>query len=361
MYAHRVAYAVFTRVRGHLDPVALRAAFDATPLLTAIDAQRALRVNRAGASTIPGGVITVGLEAPVARQLAEALTERGIVADAVDEAWLALPNPQTCRKYELTATEVIFELYDGPVHVPYQRIACVACGVLPTEKLVTADTPKPRFHLQSSAKLIAPPTTSGRKRVRSSELMVDIVMADPPRRIRLRSERLDLPSDGKDTAYRGGPQLSGHLSQLVTDLAKRADTAALSLGAERVVEEGKVHRYHSHTEYNKELAWLLWRYAGPAVGGRDQPFSSLRPRADLVSREYHARMEELDAHLRKSEKIDLLISGATGIGGGLMITALRFAELNALAISIFLLAGFLISWGVYATIRENRKRWFLEP
>ncbi len=360
-----MANAVFTLAAGPFDAEEVKAAFLATPTLTAIDAARAARSGRSKGAATPGGIVAVGLDESVANALALELTARGIDAKAVDEAWLRLPVPQPCMRAEVTDTELVFHLYDGTLAVAWSDVACISCGVVTATRgrALSDAMPIRRACGGATRQILTPePLPMDRSFLEQDRLILEVVLEEPLRRFRFQSDQFHIGSararEGAVSPYRErrGPQKN--VALLLSELVDRAERAGVSLGTRALLAEGRPHRYRSMTEFVHEVAWLLWRHRGPMVAARAHPFFVEDVERDeqsaLADRALEARTVEHDRYMESTRHKDVVI-GAVGGGLGSAVLAVSVLEQVSLIAVVGAAALALLTSGVTTDLLRKRR------
>lgn len=363
-----MAYAVFTHRAGPFDAEALREAFAATPKLTAIDAKRAERMNTRTRVGIPGGVIMVGLETEVAETLARELSDRDIRAEAVDESWLALPLLQPCKRADTTHDGLVLHLYDGPLSVRWPDVACISAGVVTVARNTAASDAMtmPGMRFPHTTQVTAPHAIQPeRSYLEKDELILDVVVEEPLRRFRFKSDQFVVQAPGRgerDSPYRDR-EARGEVLAL-SELVHHAEEAAQSTGAERLLRDGEPHVYKSLTDFAHEIAWLLWRHRGPAVNRRATPFKmndeEAAARSEVAQRALAHKTAGLDHLMATTQRADATISAAGGTSTALL---LGLSILESFSVGGVLgVIGVGAAGGVvlYRTLRQWRARRFWE-
>jgi hypothetical protein len=258
-------YALFQHSLDELDAEAVGDALDAAePRLARADAR--MLVRRAY------GVLFEGLTEPHARALAQALAARGVAVERVEQAWLELPPATVCRRADIEPRGlVIYDLYGRVTELPWSRVLLVAVGSYPVPERV----PQTRTSYEG-----APGLLTGHREtvfvqpsyeyVDQAQVVLDVVVAGAAggtggtgaARYRIQRQRFDYSYLGA----RLGPSATANFPLLVRDLLERVPHAlhnqGLRLGRG---DAGDMLSYPGPTQYEREIAWSLWRFLGPGT------------------------------------------------------------------------------------------------
>ena len=233
---------------------------EATPWLARADAR--MLVRRAY------GVLVEGLAEPHARALARALAARGVHVDCVAQGWLELPPVTACRRAELGPRGVVVhDAYDRAVELPWSRVLLVAVGSYPVAERKPAARKPFEPAPGSMRRLLGDADGLGQsdyEYVDRPQIVLDIV-ADVPVRYRIQHQRFDYSYLGA----RRGSSASVNFPLLVRDLLERVPHAILTLGARALRSDAgelsSCRSYPGPTQYEREIAWSLWRFLGPGT------------------------------------------------------------------------------------------------
>jgi hypothetical protein len=212
------------------------------------------------------GVLVEGLAEPQARALAQALATRGIDVDRVTQAWLELPPVTACRRAVLGPRGlVVHDIYGRSRELPWSRVLLVAVG----SYMVQERVPMARKPYEPAAGTVRTLLGDGDAAlgnydyVDRAQLVLDIV-ADVPARYRIQHQRFDYSYLGA----RRGPSASSNFPLLVRDLLEHVPHAVLTRGARALrsdAGEMTAVSYPGPTQYEREMAWSLWRFLGPGT------------------------------------------------------------------------------------------------
>jgi hypothetical protein len=228
---------------------------DAAPWLARADAR--MLVRRAY------GVLVEALTEAHARALSRALAARGVDVDRVDQGWLELPPVTACRRADIAARGlVLYDAYGRPRELPWSRVLLVAVGsYMVAERVAVARKP---FEPEPGAVRTLLDGEGGRspyEYVDRPQVVLDIV-ADVPARYRIQHQRFDYSYLGA----RRGPSASSNFPLLVRDLLERVPHAVLTRGARSQRSDlGELPAYPGPAQYEREMAWSLWRHLGPGT------------------------------------------------------------------------------------------------
>jgi hypothetical protein len=213
------------------------------------------------------GVLVEGLAEPHARALARALAARGIHVDSVAQGWLELPPVTACRRAELGPRGlVVYDVYDRALELPWSRVLLVTVGSYPVAERQPV-TRKP-FEVVPGNPLFGDADRlighADYEYVDRPQIVLDIV-ADVPVRYRIQHQRFDYSYLGA----RRGPSASVNFPLLVRDLLEHVPHAILTQGARAlrsdIGELSSCRSYPGPTQYEREIAWSLWRFLGPGM------------------------------------------------------------------------------------------------
>ncbi|HWN67188.1 MAG TPA: hypothetical protein VNM90_06085, partial [Haliangium sp.] len=94
-----------------------------------------------------------------------------------------------------------------------------------------------------------------------AQIVLDIV-ADVPARYRIQNQRFDYSYLGE----RRGPSAATNFPLLIKDLLERVPHAVQTRGMRLARgDAGEMLSYPSPTQYEREIAWSLWRFLGPGT------------------------------------------------------------------------------------------------
>jgi hypothetical protein len=257
-------YALFQHSLDELDAGAVGDALDeAVPWLARADAR--MLVRRAY------GVLVEGLTEHHARELAQALAGRGVSVDRVEQDWLELPPLMACRRADVQRGGlVVYDLYGRVTEVPWARVLMVAAGSYPVPERVPqarkAFEPQPRTASPWGLRGLLP---DGRdalgqtsyEYVDRAQIMLDIV-TDAPARYRIQRQRFDYSYLGA----RRGASAAVNFPLLVRDVLEHAPGAVQNQGLRLMRSDaGEVMSYPGPNQFEREIAWSLWRFLGPGT------------------------------------------------------------------------------------------------
>jgi hypothetical protein len=249
-------YALFQHSLDELDADAVGDAVgEAAPWLARADAR--MLVRRAY------GVLVEGLTEPHARALAQALTAHGVDVDRVDQGWLELPPVTACRRADLGVRGLmVYDAYGRALELPWSRVLLVAVGsYMVAERVPLARRP---FEPEPGAVrtfLDGEGGLSPYEYVDRPQVVLDI-LADVPARYRIQHQRFDYSYLGA----RRGPSASSNFPLLVRDLLEHVPHAVLTHGARALRSDaGEIPPYPGPTQFEREIAWSLWRFLGPGT------------------------------------------------------------------------------------------------
>ncbi len=257
-------YALFQHSLDELDAGAVGDALDeAVPWLARADAR--MLVRRAY------GVLVEGLIEPHARDLAQALAGRGVSVDRVEQDWLELPPIMACRRADVQPGGlVVYDLYGRVTEVPWARVLMVAAGSYPVPERVPqvrkAFEPQPRTASPWGLRGLLPDGGDGLGQtsyeyVDRAQIMLDIV-TDAPKRYRIQRQRFDYSYLGA----RRGTSAAVNFPLLVRDVLEYAPGAVQNQGLRLMRSDaGEVMSYPGPNQFEREIAWSLWRFLGPGT------------------------------------------------------------------------------------------------
>jgi hypothetical protein len=211
------------------------------------------------------GVLVEGLTEPQARALAQALATRGIDVDRVSHDWLELPPVTACRRAALGPRGlVVYDVYGRSLELPWSRVLLVAVG----SYMVQERAPVARKHYQPPRDAVRTLLGDGDadlgnyEYVDRAQVVLDIVV-DLPARYRIQHQRFDYSYLGA----RRGPSASSNFPFLVRDLLEHVPHAVLTRGARALRSDAAetAVSYPGPTQYEREIAWSLWRFLGPGT------------------------------------------------------------------------------------------------
>jgi hypothetical protein len=257
-------YALFQHSLDELDAGAVGDALDeAVPWLARADAR--MLVRRAY------GVLVEGLIEPHARDLAQALAGRGVSVDRVEQDWLELPPILACRRADVQPGGlVVYDLYGRVTEVPWARVLMVAAGSYPVPERVPqarkAFEPQPRIASPWGLRGLLPEGSAelgqtSYEYVDRAQIMLDIV-TDAPARYRIQRQRFDYSYLGE----RRGASAAANFPLLVRDVLEHAPGAVQNQGLRLMRSDaGEVMSYPGPNQFEREIAWSLWRFLGPGT------------------------------------------------------------------------------------------------
>lgn len=285
---------------------------EAAPWLARADAR--MLVRRAH------GVLVEGLAAPDARALAQALATRGTHVERVEQGWLELPPVTACRRAVLGPRGlVVYDAYGRALELSWSRVLLVAVGSYMVPERVPLAR-KPFEPAPGSVRTLLGDGEAGLgsyEYVDRAQIALDIV-ADLPARYRIQHQRFDYSYLGA----RRGPSASSNFPLLVRDLLEHVPHAIRTRGARLAGSDaGEVLSYPGPTQYEREIAWSLWRFLGPGTrldgGAPYRSSSAAGPRlvAPLM-RSAPAASSRASARPSRSEALARPGGGALAHAGG---------------------------------------------
>jgi hypothetical protein len=212
------------------------------------------------------GVLVDGLTEPQARALAQALATRGVDVDRVSQDWLELPPVTACRRATLGPRGlVVYDAYGRSLELPWSRVLLVAVGSYTVQDRVALASKRYEPPRDAVRALLSHDqgALGNYEYVDRVEVVLDIV-ADVPARYRVQHQRFDYSYLGD----RRGPRASSNFPFLVRDLLEHVPHAVLTRGARALrsdAAETTAVSYPGPNQYEREIAWSLWRFLGPGT------------------------------------------------------------------------------------------------
>lgn len=239
---------------GSLDPVpleALQAAFARVPGLTAIDSAMVARRN--------DGVLLEGVSKEAAQTAVAALASAGVLAMVADDSWATLPAVTSTLSAEATARGIVFGRGDptSTLEVSWSSVLALAAGELRRESMRRVAPSRPRMLDDAHG---SPEDHTELQIVETDDAFLDVVLAEPYRRVRLARSRALFGESGR------GRDRTAVFCERVAQIGRLVGAgSALGRGVRACLEGRRLPRYRSVRELEREESWLLWRYHGPGV------------------------------------------------------------------------------------------------
>ena len=227
------------------------------PRYTMVDAQQM--------SANAFGVWVTGLAATEAEGLQQRAGNEGIRTAMVDEQWLRLPPSFKVQRLEATPHALTaFDFYGHPQVMAWPAVRAISVGYVGgrNDVVITQESEIVMTTGLAGGAVYIPAEHGLRGR---SDLVMEWVATDPPRRLRLEARR-GVRERSKGSAL---PRADRVFHDLAKQVLGHGRYAAVGMGAREVLEGRTAGSYRGQRFMDRELAWLLWRFHGPgaAAGG----------------------------------------------------------------------------------------------
>lgn len=244
------SWCVFQMDLAPLDVEHVRAAFVGQPRLTAVDAVQMARNAY--------GVLADALTADEAAALHQALAAQGVESAVLPDERLALPHPRLVSRMEISEQALHpFDQYGRRETVPWARVRLVAAGQVGGKERVERRYKAQASLASSSRTRVEDGVEVEFERTTSDELLLDVLLDEPVQRLRGSSASFVFV----EATARGALVRDELFRQLVRRVLAHASRAVTNQGAADLRDDGRrVHRYRSMRSYEREIAWLRWRF-----------------------------------------------------------------------------------------------------
>lgn len=230
---------------------ALQTAFARIPGLTAVDASLLAHRNN--------GVVLDGVTPQVAEEVVAALVDAGVGAAAADGSWATLPAVLFSSAVEPGPLGLVFGRGDptSSFEIPWANVLALAAGELKRTSMKRG--PLQRTGVMRDAHSL-PDDAAEFELVETDDAFFDVIAGSPLRRVRVALSRVLFGEAGR------GRDRAALFRERIASIARLVGPrCAIGRGVRACLAGGRLHRYRSARELEREESWLLWKHHGPGA------------------------------------------------------------------------------------------------